>query len=160
MIEIQFDDREIIAALQRLAAQTSDLRPALEEIGAHIEASTKLNFSGQHDPFGNAWPSLSDVTLARRRKKGKGAQILRDTGRLMNSINHQVNSNSVEIGPDEVVYAAMQQFGAKQGAFGRNKRGAPIPWGDVPPRPFMGVSDDDQDEILAIITQHIEQALR
>jgi phage gpG-like protein len=41
------------------------------------------------------WPPLAPSTLARRRQKGAGAQILQDTGRLAASIN-QGNTNVTE----------------------------------------------------------------
>jgi hypothetical protein len=34
-------------------------------------------------------------------------------------------------------FCGSQQFGAKQGQFGRGKRNHPIPWGDIPARPFF-----------------------
>ena len=39
------------------------------------------------------------------------------------------------------------QFGAKHRAYGKTKRGAPISWGDIPTRPFLGVSDADKKTI-------------
>jgi len=56
-------------------------------------------------------------------------------------------------------YAAVQQFGAKKGAFGRTRRGAPIPWGDIPPRPFLGLSDADRRSILDLIAEHLDEGL-
>jgi phage gpG-like protein len=32
-------------------------------------------------------------------------------------------------------------------------------WGDIPARPFLGVSDDDKDEILNIIAAHLRDAV-
>lgn len=45
-----------------------------------------------------------------------------------------------------VPYAATQQFGAKRLQF-KNK----APWGDIPARPFLGLSDSDRRTILDII---------
>jgi phage gpG-like protein len=50
-------------------------------------------------------------------------------------------------------YAAVQQFGAVAGALGRNKRGSPIPWGNIPARPFLGVSAQDKVEVLEILQE-------
>ena len=52
-------------------------------------------------------------------------------------------------------YAAVQQFGARRGEFGRTRRGAPIPWGDIPARPFLGVSRVDRVEILDILAGYL-----
>ena len=54
-------------------------------------------------------------------------------------------------------YSAMQQFGQKKGASGRMKNNAPIPLGDVPPRPFIGLSSADEsmmrDQYARYITE-------
>jgi phage virion morphogenesis protein len=56
-----------------------------------------------------------------------------------------------------IKYAAVQQFGAKAGAFGATRRGGKIPWGDIPARPFMGISGDDRSAILDIIRKYLAQ---
>ena len=59
-----------------------------------------------------------------------------------------------------VEYAVVQQFGAKQGAFGRDKRNHPLPWGDIPARPFLGFSDRDKADILAILSEYLDNAAK
>lgn len=147
---IEINDHEILAALAQLERTVGYLEPALDEIGATIAASVMLNFTGQHDPDGNAWKPLSDATLANRR--GGEGQILRDTGRLNRSITHNVTSQSVEIGSD-IVYANMMQFGGKKADY-------PWLWGEIPERPFVGVSESDKAEILAILSNHLERSIR
>jgi len=53
----------------------------------------------------------------------------------------------------------VQQFGAKKGQFGKTRRGAPIPWGNIPARPFLGVSVSDRSDILAILAEHLRKAI-
>ena len=45
-------------------------------------------------------------------------------------------------------YAAMQQFGGIKSEF-------PHLWGDIPARPFLGVSESDAEEILAIVHDYL-----
>jgi phage virion morphogenesis protein len=149
-VTIDINGPEIINALGQLAYSANHLEPALDEIGAAIAASIMLNFAEQHDPDGNAWEPLSEATLANRR--GGEGQILRDTGRLNRSITHNVSGQSVEIGSD-IVYANMMQFGGKKADF-------PWLWGDIPERPFVGVSESDKAEILAILSNHLERSIR
>ena len=101
------------------------------------------------DPDGLPWKELSAVTLSRRRKAGSGAQILRDTGRLASGITYKVVGGSVELGTN-VVYAGTHQYGAKKGGYGRTRKGGPIPWGDIPARPFFGYNDQDQADVLEL----------
>jgi len=149
-VTIDLNDQAIINALARLANATNHLEPALDEIGATVAASVMLNFTGQHDPDGNPWEPLSEATLLNR--TGGSGQILRDTGRLNRSITHNVSGDSVEIGSD-VVYANMMHFGGKKADF-------PWLWADIPERPFVGVSDTDKAEILAILSHHLDRSIR
>jgi phage gpG-like protein len=36
--------------------------------------------------------------------------------------------------------------------------GFPMPWGDIPARPFLGFSDDDQAAILEIVRNYLNPA--
>jgi phage gpG-like protein len=58
-------------------------------------------------------------------------------------------------------YAATQQYGARRGEFGtgsyKTRKGTfPMPWGDIPARPFLGFSDDDQAIILGIVRRYLK----
>lgn len=142
--------------LQALQAALAKPEKLLRAVGGEALDHMQANFKGQHDPHGNPWPKLRPLTLARRRKGG--AHILRDTGRLANSICLVFSGNAVQVGTD-VRYAPTHQFGVKQGEFGTktvpvkahtktSKKGnkysvkahtkqQPIPWGNIPARPFI-----------------------
>lgn len=108
-----------------------------------------------------------------RNKNGgmkKGAQriistgrILEDTGVLRASVEVQnANSTGVTIA-SRIKYAATQQYGAKSGQFGvahyRSRNGTfPIPWGDIPARPFLGVNSQMRTDIADIIRSHLMPA--
>lgn len=109
---IQIDDRALQAALRDLQLRLADLRPAMAGIGQALVTATDLDFRAQQDPWGKAWTRLSASTLRRRRKgRGRGGdKILRDSGRLANSISYRAGKDSVAVGTN-VVYAAIHQFG-------------------------------------------------
>lgn len=98
----------------------------------------KRNFDKKKDPdTGEPWAKLSDITLARRR--GKTAKILIDTGALRRSIGYKFSPGGVIFGlPESYKYGETHQFGASKGQYGVMSNGQPIPWGDIPARPFMG----------------------
>jgi phage gpG-like protein len=56
-------------------------------------------------------------------------------------------------------------FGARQGAFGRTRRNGPIPWGNIPARPFLPISENgemnafDKEEIRDILTNAVNRLL-
>lgn len=49
------------------------------------------------DMEGPGWPELSPVTLARRRKNGRGARMLRDTNIMMESLFTSYGSDFAEV---------------------------------------------------------------
>jgi phage virion morphogenesis protein len=149
MIEIHLDDRDVLTALQDLQRSAGDLRPALAEIGEVLIESTKQRFGSQTGPDGQPWPENSPVTIER---KGRNQPLTGETGNLMDAIYYNlVGNDALEIG-SPMQYAAMQQFGGTKAEF-------PFLWGDIPARPFLGVSDEDRDEILTIVRTHLENAI-
>lgn len=191
MVRYEIQDSAITKLLTRLHAATSNLAPVMESIGDYLQNQIMLAFNDQKDPWGRAWHPLSKVTQERRRKgKGKGDnQILRDSGRLANSIVFKATSNMVEVGTN-VIYAGTHQFGAKKGQYGTfvarirahlrkitkpgKKRKAKVnigdhirrvivPWGDIPARPFMPIGanlpKEWQSEIMNTISRRLEKIL-
>ena len=39
----------------------------------------------------------------------------------------------------------------------RTRRGAPIPWGNIPARPYLGLSADDETEVVRILRDYLER---
>lgn len=108
------------------------------------------NFANETAPDGTPWARLSPLTVARREATGQTPiTILRASGVMAAGINYEAGDRNVRIG-SPAIQAAVMQFGAAQGAFGRTKRGGPIPWGRIPARPFLGVSLQDEAEIIRI----------
>lgn len=168
MVKIEIDDRQVQAALQRVMDISRNPRPVLKEVGSAVADSTRMRFIEQKAPDGTPWKPLKALTISRRRKKGKDAKALLDTGRLRNSITYLVGGDFVEVGTS-VKYAPTHQFGARMGQYGRYyqlsrlkygekdfrryagmRKGHPIPWGNIPARPFLGLSEEDKQEVLSI----------
>ncbi|MBS4049956.1 MAG: phage virion morphogenesis protein [Methylomonas sp.] len=148
MIEVKIDDAQIIKALQRLQHAVVDISPALLEIGEILTESTKKRFSAGVGPDGTRWAENSDVTIER---KGRNKPLVAE-GSLSESIAPQlIGDNILEVG-SALEYAAMQQFGGTKAEF-------PHLWGDIPARPFLGLSSDDESEILASIERHVLRSI-
>ena len=151
-ITITLDDTEFSRWLQRSLASLSNPTDALREIGEVLVQSTQARFGTKKSPSGATWAANSPVTIA---IKGHGSQLRGKSGALGDTIHYQLDgSSAVEVGSN-MIYAAVQQFGQPKGASGRTKRGAPIPWGDIPPRPFVGVSQEDEDRITEIMADYL-----
>ncbi|MCY4584728.1 MAG: phage virion morphogenesis protein [Bryobacterales bacterium] len=159
-IKIEYDDREVVAALNRLARSGQDLTPAMREIADTLEDAAEEAFEREQSPDGKPWADLSEHTKARCTKKKKWPrQILQVQGRLAGSITSRYDSQSAEAGSN-LAYAATHQFGAVEGEIGSTRHGRPIPWGDIPARAFLGRSEDVDAQILDVIQRHCEDALR
>lgn len=75
------------------------------------------------------------------------------SGDLQRSLHAQRDRNAASVGAN-LIYAAIHQFGAKQGQF-TIKKGRPIPWGDIPARPCLGVRDQERKPIRNAIIDHL-----
>lgn len=168
MITIEINDAEISAALGRVSQILSDATGMMNEIGDYLVEKTENRFKSQTAPDGTAWAPRAPSTLNRYKKAGiKFGGILHVSGQLGQSIFHEHNSTSVRIGTPEK-YAGIQQLGAAQGAFGafmgKDKNGRDhfhhLPWGDIPARPFIGVSDEESEGVLDIVSETLAASLQ
>ncbi|MBF0546218.1 MAG: phage virion morphogenesis protein [Candidatus Riflebacteria bacterium] len=183
-IKIDVDDKEVREYLKLLEQKLSNLGPPFKAIATYLRNSTKLRFTNQAGPDGAMWPTSKRASKDKGEREDKG-QTLVDTGRLRSSITSKTSVNqieniektSIEFGTN-VIYAAMMQYGCAKGKysktikvkqFKRRKAGkkrrtltvkehdrrAVIPWGNIPPRPFLGINKDDADEILNLMNDFI-----
>lgn len=149
MIEIQHDSNTVLQALTRLQRVTSDLSPALKEIGEQLSESTKQRFASTVGPDDKHWLLNTPATLDH--KEGD-RPLTGKTGVLASTINYQMTGpNALAIG-SPMEYAAMQQFGGTKADFSHL-------WGDIPARPFLGISEQDEADILNILQHHLQAAL-
>ena len=90
MFDVKVDGSKLVKLLRRFERAGGDLTPAMQVIAEQL-------VSAVNDEFESAgrgrWPALEASTIARRRKKGRGAQILKDTGRLAASIRGDAGSD-------------------------------------------------------------------
>jgi len=173
MITIELKDAEIQAALSGLEALLADLSPVMNEIGDFLVTATKDRMAAGKTPEGSPFAPRSAATLAiyARRKITFGPTPLRQSGEMGQQIAHSYGPDSVQVGSN-AIQAAVMQFGAAQGQFGAaigrtrpsDKRPksqdyfVPIPWGDIPARPFLGLSDEDRSGILDIVSEALAAA--
>ena len=144
---INLDTSELERVLHNAANHLTHTAPLMEDISRALLSETMMNFQFGGRP---AWAGLSPLTIARRR--GGAGAILQDTGELKRSIKATHSNDTATIGSN-LKYAPTHQFGAKQGEFGRSDRNTPLPWGDIPARPFIPMDkngDISYDGFLAV----------
>jgi phage virion morphogenesis protein len=161
MPSVEIKQDEITGALSRLSAFLSDMTPAMQDIGEILIDSTKQRFLQGVSPDGARWAPKSQTTLkkygARSSNRIDVRPLFGPSGALSSQIFYEVSPDSVSWG-SPMIYAAPQQFGAAQGAFGRTSRNGPIPWGNIPARPFLGVSAEDQTNILDALADWVRRS--
>ena len=159
---IQFHGQEKITQwLNRVLKETKDSTELLHEIGSILESNTKERINsgiGVDDkPWQKSW-----------RARVQGGTTLRDTSQLYNSIKYQVIGGKRVVVGTNVMYAALMHFGGtikpKHGKFLTFK----TPTGGwvrvksvtIKPRPYLGVSVDDSQDILFTIEEYLEKVLK
>lgn len=104
--------------------------------------------------------------------------LIGESKALSTTIAFRVEPDAVRIG-SPMIYSAVQQFGAEMGEFGRyyqlfrrkyaesdfrryagTKKGSPIPWGNIPARPFLGLSAQDKADVVEILQEHLLRSAR
>jgi len=155
MITVQVTTDEITAALTRAADALDDLDPLLRDIGEYLVRATNEGFVQGQAPDGTPWASRSQATLDAYRARGDTpgpGPLIGPSRSLSTTISYEVEGDAITWGSN-MIYAAVMQMGATRGQFGSTSRGSPIPWGDIPPRPFLGVGPEDEAAILDIVAE-------
>jgi len=142
---------------QRLAATAARLerpRALWEEVGRVGVLQTQERFERQQDPEGNAWPKSIRVLV-------EGGNTLRDSGKLFASITHEATDAGVAIGTN-AIQAAIHQFGGRITA--KTERGLMFrvagKWArkhfvDIPRRAFLGLSTDNEAELIEVADEYM-----
>jgi phage virion morphogenesis protein len=154
---LEFDDSGPEARLAELIDRLDRPIAFYRTVGEYLtEVAIPRNFASESAPDGTPWALLSPVTIARREKKGQTPiQILRATGKMQAEIVSQASEEELRVG-SPAPQAAVLQFGAAAGAFGTDAGGHQIPWGTIPARPFLGLSAEDEAEILLIASDWLD----
>lgn len=174
MIEIEINDARVASAFRALEAALSDMSPAMYEIGENMVRSTQDRMQKGLEPDGSAFAPRSPVTLGRYKAQGQkyGPHPLWLTSTMRQNIAYAADRDSVAWGSN-AIQAAVMQFGAEQGEFGaaigrtrpsekRQKSQdyfTPLPWGRIPARPFLGLSEQDRGDVIDIVGEWLERAV-
>lgn len=161
MLRIEFNHSAATEAIRRAIAALENPQPVYEEIGEYLIEQRRQRFIRGTDAWGRAWAAKSPATLERYRRLGYGSltRPLIGPGRaLSRQIKKFVSRDGVVIG-SALIYSGVMQRGARRGAFGTDRRGRPLPWGDIPARPWIDLGDDEGAEIVTIVEEHLARAL-
>lgn len=162
-MRLEIANDQITPALNRLDAALGNPLELFQDLGEYLVKSTTDRFPTGRAPDGSVWAPKSPTTLAaygaRKTNRMDTRPLFGPSGALSSTINYEAFGDRVEWG-SPMIYAAVQQFGAAKGAFGRTSRNGPIPWGNIPARPFAGISAEDEVQMLDIVAEWLESAAR
>lgn len=144
---LQVDTRGIerlARRIERLARKRASGDSLLHAIGFEVENQTRRRIADEKvAPDGTPWPDLSPRYAQTRHA---GHSLLQGEGDLLDSIQYQVSGDQVEVGSN-LVYAAIHQFGGAE-------VGLPIP-----ERPYLGLSSENEADLLAVVDDYLDQVL-
>jgi phage virion morphogenesis protein len=156
MIEIEVHIDQAQNLLANLIATGRNMTPVTRALAGVLADIPERAFASQADPAtGTPWAPLTPRTIARR---GSAQPILQVSGILAGSIHPDYGPDYARVGTADVK-APTHQFGAKKGQYGSTRRGRPIPWGDIPARPFFGVGPEDETEIEGTALEALQRVL-
>ncbi|MFK5216481.1 phage virion morphogenesis protein [Glaesserella parasuis] len=138
MIEIQINGiEEIIKTLKLLASKTENNASLMRNIAGTMEAAVLTNFDVGGRP---RWLGI----------KYRDGSPLVDTENLMSSITSDYDKDVAIVGTNEA-YAAIHQFGGRAG------RGRKV---DIPARPFLMLTPQDEEDILQDVQDYWQSILK
>ncbi|WP_178860822.1 phage virion morphogenesis protein [Thiomicrorhabdus cannonii] len=147
-VGLHFDNTD----LQRIQIRLNNLvgRDAqaelLENVGAIAESQTRHRISDEkRSPDGEPWAAWSDGYAKTRHS---GHRLLENEGELLDSIQYQVSGNEVVVGSN-LIYAAIHQYG-----------GAEVGRPGLLARPYLGISDANQDELDAVLESWMQGLMK
>lgn len=162
MLRVQFNHAAASEAIKRAVAALESPQSMYDEIGEYLIDQRRVRFAAGVDAAGKPWAAKSEATLERYRRMGYGelSRPLIGPGRaLSRQIKKFVSRDGVVIG-SALAYSAVMQFGADKGAFGTDSRGRSLPWGKIPARPWIDLSDAEGRHIVTIADEHLAAAIK
>lgn len=149
------------ALLQRLNHLKSlDIQGILGSMAEGLRTSTVERFTEEKTPEGDSWrPSI--------RAREEGGKTLTKTAQLKTSIRSEVSEGGLAVGTNDI-RAATHQFGDKRTIRARNKRYLTFKIGgqwhraaavnvNIPARPFLGISREDEQDIRDILEEILKE---
>lgn len=151
-VSVRISSKELSALtgrLNKMVQRAEDLRPAMQEIGEYMQRSTVNRILRQKkSPEGDPWAELSELTIS---LKGHDRPLFQ-SGELADSINLKSVTNRGFTLQAGAKHASFQQKGVRK-VRGKYRSNKPSP--QIPPRPFMGFSQENIKRISQILREYV-----
>lgn len=165
---IEFDNSHLDHILKVVEKEIATPDEMLGSLGDSLVRVNNQRHLAGLAPDGTKWKPLAASTLKEKRKGG----VLYSTGEMLNSINRQVDGNTLKIGFDEPPkrhLSIFHQFGTaphliapltkkalKFGGGFAKKVNHP----GLPARPLLGFPESDRQLTMHVIEDHLTAVLR
>ncbi len=130
-------------ALGKAAQKLGDTQALMESVGEALRSGTIERFDAEEDPQGKKWKPSA-------RAMAGGGKTLDKESHLKDSIDYATTSDKVMVGSN-LPYARIHQLGGKTG------KGHKV---DMPARPYLGVSEEDMDEVRETMADFLAGAFK
>ena len=134
---LEFDLSELEAVADEINRIIEfDRKQLLDDVGGLLESSSEYRLREEKTaPDGTPWEPWSEA-YAKTREPHQSLLVAdnKKGSRLWDSLTHEVIGDDIVIVGTNIIYAATHQFGDES-------RG-------IPARPYLGVSDQDEDDII------------
>ncbi len=124
--------------LTQLVETLGDLSEPLSDVGEYLLLSHRDRWDEQSSPDGTPWAPLSEKYQAKKQRHAN--EILRLNDDLRDTLNYQAEPLSLYFGTP-LEYGAAHQFGRDDI--------------NLPARPYLGLSQQDADEVLSILSGYL-----
>lgn len=152
---------ETDALLQRLKHLSNlETHGVLNSIAEGLRTSTVERFTEEKSPEGKPWKTSI-------RAREEGGKTLTQTTQLKTSIRTEVSDSGLAVGTNDI-RAATHQYGDERTIRAKNKKHLTFKVGgqwrkvasvrvSIPPRPFLGVSESDEQDIKDTLEEIFEE---
>lgn len=157
-IRVEGDTRELLQTMRNIAEL--DCKKLNAALGEGVRDSTLERFKQSRGPDGKRWKTSV-------RAASEGGTTLIKTSQLRTSIRWKSDATGFAVGTN-VKHAATHQFGDTRTIVAKKKKVLRFRIGDqwiskkkvevtYPARPFLGLNDDDMEEIKATVEDFISK---
>mgnify|MGYP001028464933 CR=1 FL=1 len=157
-VALSGDTDELLHRLNQMGSL--DIQGILRSMAEGLRTSTVERFTEEKAPDGTPWkPSI--------RALEENGKTLTKTAQLKTSIRSEVSGHGLAVGTNDI-RAATHQFGDSRTIRARNKRYLTFKIGgqwrraasvdvDIPARPFLGISREDEQDIKDMLEEAFEE---
>lgn len=166
MIRLAITLDEKIKQLEERKKRLTELQntggAVMKKISEKMKTAVDNSFRYSQSPDGEKWARLSVETTLAWNSERRGDVPLRDTGIMQRSITPGFGGGFAKVGTADI-RAPTHQFGAKQGKYAKiptkNGKVRNVPWGDIPARPFFGITKQKDIDYRKIILNYINNGV-